>query len=88
MIEPNTNEKAVVRVTIPTKKVLASELAKADEKEKTIEDDKRKSPEPDRKTPESGKRGDDSDKESEKKEEEVKEDVLVDVEDDQNDMAL
>ena len=83
IIEANTNEKAVVRVLVPTKKVLASELAKENEVEKTIEDDKRKSPEPGRKTPVSDKH--DSENEDEEKkdvEEEKKEDVLVDVEDD------
>ena len=81
MIEANTNEKAVVRILVPTKKVLASEL-----------EDKpspRRSPEPDRATPDP-KEDKKEEEEAEKKEgeEEKKEDELVDVEEDQNDMAL
>lgn len=89
IIESNTNEKAVVRVLVPTKKVLQSELNAMAEGEKTLESDKdkRKSPEPGRKTPEDEKKGSDSEAE-EKKDEEPKEDVLVDVEEEQNDMAL
>ena len=40
MIEPNTNEKAVVRILVPTKKVKASELDKEDKPSP------RRSPEP------------------------------------------
>jgi hypothetical protein len=89
IIEANTNEKAVVRVLVPTKKVLQSELNAMAEGEKTLESDKdtRKSPEPGRKTPEDEKKGSDSEAE-EKKDEEPKEDLLVDVEEEQNDMAL
>lgn len=91
VIEPNTNEKAVVRVLVQTKKVPQSEL---------VEDkpSPRRSPDPtaDRKTPEDKTPDDKSDDDDEKKkspekpvgEEEKKEDVLVDVEEDQNDMAL
>lgn len=83
VIEPNTNEKAVVRIRVPTKQVLQSELVPEQPNSPS------RSPSPDRKTPESG----DRDKSSEKgddidKHEEKKEDVLVDVEEDQNDMAL
>jgi len=91
IIEANTNERAVVRVLVPTKKVLASVLAKQEaEGEKTIEsdkDNKRKSPEPGRKTPEVEKPVVASDSEAEEKKDE-EEDVLVDVEEEQNDMAL
>ena len=89
MIEPNTNEKAVVRILVPTKKVPASEL---------VEDkpSPRRSPEP-KETPDrsstpqdiDGKSQADEDKKEEKPvEEEKKEDVLVDVEEEQNDMGL
>ena len=89
VIESNTNEKAVVRVRIPVKQVLQSELdaQAAAEAKVESEKDKRKSPDPERKTPEEDKKGSDSEAE-EKKDEEPKEDVLVDVEDEQNDLAL
>ena len=87
VIEPNTNEKAVVRILVPTKKVPASEL---------VEDkpSPRRSPEPketpDRSTPADMERSqNDEDKKEEKPaEEEKKVDELVDVEEDQNDMGL
>ena len=83
MIEANTNEKAVVRVLVPTKKVKASELETLDKPSP------RRSPEPnatpDRSsTPAEPK----ADEEEKKGEGEEKEDELVDVEEEQNDMAL
>jgi len=85
IIEANTNEKAVVRILVPTKKVPSSELV----------DDKpspRRSPDPERKTPDEKaadeKKEGEADAEAAPVEEEKKADELVDVEDDQNDMAL
>ena len=85
VIEPNTNEKAVVRILVPTKKVKASEL-------ETLEKPSpRRSPEPNATPDRSSTPAEQlktAEEEEKKGEGEDKEDELVDVEEDQNDMAL
>ena len=93
MIEPNTNERAVVRILVPTKKVPASELVAEDKPSPRRSPDPTASP--DRATPvekegeKAGEAEEGEKKEADKPaEEEEKADELVDVEEEQNDMAL
>ena len=91
MIEPNTNEKAVVRILVPTKKVPASELV--DDKpsprvspELGTSPSKAEGVKEGEKTIEDGEEGER--KEDELASSERKGDELVDIEEEQNDMAL
>lgn len=86
MIEPNTNERAVVRILVPTKKVLASELVD-DKPSPRVSPELGDSPnkvaeEKDGEKPEEGEKKEDDNAEEKKAEE------LVDIEEEQNDMAL
>ena len=80
VIEPNTNEKAVVRVLVPTKKVPISQVQEEQSPrggsslEKTGEKPKEEE-------------GEDK-KEGEQKPEEKKEEEMVEIEEDQNEMGL
>ena len=90
VIEPNTNERAVVRILVPTKKVLASEIV-----DEAIKPSPRGSPDlgesPNKAGEKDGEKPEDGE-EGERKEddlgEEKKDDELVDIEEEQNDMAL
>lgn len=87
VIEPNTNERAVVRILVPTKKVLASELI-----DEAIKPSPRGSPDLGESPNKTGEEKPEDGEEGEKKEddlgEEKKADELVDIEEEQNDMAL
>ena len=90
MIEPNTNEKAVVRILVPTKKVPASELVD-DKPSPRVSPDLGESPKKGEEEKEVEKPADGGEGEAKEEEElasERKPDELVDIEEEQNDMAL
>ena len=88
MIEPNTNERAVVRILVPTKKVPASELIE-DKPSPRVSPELGESPNKGGEEKEGEKQEDGEDK---KEEDDLassrKGDELVDIEEEQNDMAL
>ena len=88
VIEPNTNERAVVRILVPTKKVPASELIE-DKPSPRVSPELGESPNKGGEEKEGEKQEDGEDKkEEDDPASSRKGDELVDIEEEQNDMAL